>query len=159
MNILALVGPDYSGDIDENDPKVREFAEAEGVKIVLWKEIAGDTFAQSDISGLLICGHAVVNVQLLDSFPNLKIVSNYGVGVDHIDLGACRDRNIPVGNTPNVLSDATCDMGWTLLMATARRVVEADSYARSAAFTEYENMTFLGKVIALCAVFLLACAV
>ena len=62
-----------------------------------------------------------------------------------IDRVACRARGIPVGNTPNVLSDATADMAWALLMAAARRVVTADAYARSAAFTKYDNMIFLGK--------------
>ena len=77
-NVLALVGPDYEGDLDENDPKVREFAEAQGVKLILWQEIQKNAVSSESITGLIICGHAVVNPPLLDRFVNLKIVSNYG---------------------------------------------------------------------------------
>ena len=66
---------------------------------------AGDV-SQADIEGVVVCGHAPVDVALLEKLPSLKVVSNYGVGVDHIDRVACRQRGIPVGNTPDVLSDA-----------------------------------------------------
>ena len=72
-------------------------------------------------------------------------MSNYGVGIDHIDSDECKKRSITVANTPNVLSDATCDMAWTLLMAAARKVVEGDAFARGPAYKEYNNMNLLGK--------------
>ncbi len=50
----------------------------------------------------------------MDQLPGLKVISNYGVGVDHIDLVAAKERGIPVGNTPGILDGATADMGFTL---------------------------------------------
>jgi glyoxylate reductase len=68
----------------------------------------------------------------MDRLPGVKVISNYGVGVDHIDLAAAAKRNIPVGNTPGILDGATADMGFTLLLAAARRLCESDRYARGA---------------------------
>ena len=56
--------------------------------------------------------------------PKLRVVSNYGVGVDHIDVEAARRLNIPVGNTPHVLNGATADQAMTLLLAAGRAVIE-----------------------------------
>ncbi|MGC9347491.1 MAG: 2-hydroxyacid dehydrogenase [Anaerolineae bacterium] len=69
-----------------------------------------------------------VDEELLDAAPHLKVVSNYAVGYNNIDVDACTARGIPVGNTPGVLTDTTADFAWALLMATARRVVEATHY-------------------------------
>jgi glyoxylate reductase len=60
----------------------------------------------------------------MDNAPNVKVISNHGVGVDHISLKDAQARGIPVGNTPEVLDGATADMGFCLLMAAARRLVE-----------------------------------
>jgi glyoxylate reductase len=81
----------------------------------------------------------------LDRLPGVKVVSNYGVGVDHIDLAAARQRGIPVGNTPGILDGATADMGFCLLLAAARRLVEGDRYARSPEFTRYDPGYMLGR--------------
>src|SRR6185295_4144489 len=62
--------------------------------------------------------------------PGLKVVSNFAVGFDNIDVPACTRRGVPVGNTPGVLTDTTADLAWTLLMAAARRVAEGDRYVR-----------------------------
>ena len=66
----------------------------------------------------------------LDQFPSLKVVSNDGVGYDHIDISACSARGIKVGNTPDVLVDTVADMAFALLLASARRVREGDIIAR-----------------------------
>ena len=145
MLALALVGPSFTGSLDENDPAVRVQLERQGVSIVSWEAHECGEVTAADIGALIICAHAPVDDALLDKFPNLRVVSNYGVGVDHIDRAACRARGIPVGNTPNVLSDATCDMAWALLMACARRVVEGDTLARSPSWTVYDNMVLLAK--------------
>jgi glyoxylate reductase len=60
----------------------------------------------------------------LDGLPNLKIVANYGVGYDNLDVTAIRDRGVVVTNTPDVLTNATADLTWTLILAAARRVKE-----------------------------------
>jgi glyoxylate reductase len=72
------------------------------------------------------------NDELLDAAgPQLKAVCNFAVGVDNIDLEACRRRGIIVTNTPDAVTEGTADMAWALLLAVARRVVEADRFARS----------------------------
>lgn len=75
--------------------------------------------------------HYHIDAKLMDLFPNLKVISNCGVGVNHIDIAAASQRGIAVGNTPGVVADCTADMGFTLLMASARNVVEGDRIARS----------------------------
>src|SRR6185369_3968952 len=77
----------------------------------------------------------------------LAVISNYGVGVDHINLADAAARRIPVGNTPGILDGATADMGFTLLLATARRLVEGDRYARSPQFTTYDPGYMLGREV------------
>jgi lactate dehydrogenase-like 2-hydroxyacid dehydrogenase len=67
--------------------------------------------------GIYTYGHAQVDANLIERAPNLKVISNYGVGVDHIDLDAARRRGIPVGNTPHVLDGATADLTFALLLA------------------------------------------
>jgi glyoxylate reductase len=102
---------------------------------------------QKSVEGMYTYGHPNVDGAMLDRLPDLKIISNYGVGVDHIDLHAAAARGIPVGNTPGILDGATADMGFTLLLAAARRLVEGDAYARSAAFTRYDPGYLLGREV------------
>src|SRR5262245_55642744 len=66
-------------------------------------------------------GHPRVDGALLDRLSGVRVISNYGVGVDHIDLAAAHQRGIPVGNTPGILDGATADMGFCLLLAAGRR--------------------------------------
>lgn len=69
--------------------------------------------------------------------PSLRIVANVAVGYDNIDVPACTKRNVAVTNTPGVLDETTADFTWTLLMAVARRLVEADHMARSGAWKKW----------------------
>ncbi len=66
-----------------------------------------------------------VDAELLDAAPNLRAVANYAIGFDNIDVEATAARDILVGNTPDVLTDATADLAWALMLAVARRIVEA----------------------------------
>ncbi len=75
------------------------------------------------------------------------MISNYGVGVDHINVPDAAERGIPVGNTPGILDGATADAGFTLLLAAARRVVEGDRYARSPDFVHYDPGYMLGREV------------
>ena len=73
-----------------------------------------------------------VDDEFLDAAgPQLRVVSNYAVGFDNIDVAACARRGIPVGNTPGVLTETTADLAWALLMAAARRLPEGDRYVRA----------------------------
>jgi glyoxylate reductase len=92
-------------------------------------------------------GHPIVDDARLARFPNLKVVSNFGVGVDHIDLAAAKARGIPVGNTPGILDGATADLAFALLLAAGRRVVEGDRYARGPHFTHYDPSYMLGREV------------
>ncbi len=80
----------------------------------------------------LIC-HIIstIDEEVLGASPGLKVVANVAVGYNNIDLAAARRRGVVVTNTPDVLTETTADFAWALLMAAARRVVEADHYARA----------------------------
>jgi glyoxylate reductase len=79
------------------------------------------------------------------STPGLKCVSNVAVGFDNIDVGAATAHKVMVTNTPGVLDDATADFAFTLLMATARRVVEADNFTRTGSFHGWAIDMMLGQ--------------
>jgi glyoxylate reductase len=73
------------------------------------------------------------------------VISNYAVGVDNIDLGAATERGIPVGFTPDVLTEATADATFALLLAAARRVVEGDEIVRAGRWLTWEPTLLLGQ--------------
>ena len=85
---------------------------------------------------------------LLAVCPRLRIVANVAVGYDNIDVAAAARRGIIVTNTPGVLTDATADFAWALLLAVTRRIVEADAYVRAGRFTEWKMMDFHGADLA-----------
>ncbi|MGE3804769.1 MAG: 2-hydroxyacid dehydrogenase, partial [Gemmataceae bacterium] len=99
------------------------------------------------VDGVYTSGHPRVDGALLDRLPGVRIISNYGVGVDHIDLAAAGQRNIPVGNTPGVLDGATADLAFALLLAGGRRLVEGDRYARGPDFLRYDPGYMLGREV------------
>lgn len=74
----------------------------------------------------------------------LKVISNHAVGFDNIDVPAATARKIPVGNTPDVLTDATADFAFALMMAAGRRLLEADLYVRNGKWKTWGPMTLLG---------------
>ena len=94
-----------------------------------------------------------IDANLMNLFPNLKVISSNGVGVNHIDLAAATKRGIAVGNTPGVLTDCTADMAFALLLASARNVVEGDRIARSPDTKEVINLCVL--LTEACFIFLL----
>jgi glyoxylate reductase len=84
-----------------------------------------------DKDGLICHIISTIDDDVLAAAPGLKVVSNVAVGYNNIDVAAARRRGVVVTNTPDVLTETTADFAWALLMAAARRVVEADHYARS----------------------------
>jgi glyoxylate reductase len=72
-----------------------------------------------------------VTAEMLDLLPDLKLVANYGVGYDGIDVAACQARGVAVTNTPGVLDAATADLAFALILAVRRRIVEGDGYVRA----------------------------
>lgn len=86
-----------------------------------------------------------ITAEVMDAAPNLKVISNYAVGYNNIDVAAATARGIVVTNTPGVLTETTADFAWALLMAVARRVVEADRYTRAGKFRGWGPLLFLGS--------------
>jgi glyoxylate reductase len=106
--------------------------------IQLWTGSDTDPALLQAALGLYIYGHPHIDGPVMDSMPNLRVITNMGVGVDHIDLAAARDRGIAVGNTPGLVDGATADLTMALLLAIARNLVTGDRYAHSASFTAYD---------------------
>ncbi len=98
--------------------------------------------------GLLTLITDRVDAELLDGAPRLKAIANMGVGTDNIDVEACSERGIPVGNTPDVLTDATADLAFALLLALARRIVPGAEKVRAGAWGTWEPAADLGADLA-----------
>jgi glyoxylate reductase len=99
------------------------------------------------VAAVYTYGHPRVDGPLLDRLPGVRVISNFGVGVDHIDLTAATARRIPVGNTPGILDGATADQAFALLLAAGRRLAEGDRYARGPEFLRYDPGYMLGREI------------
>ncbi len=88
-----------------------------------------------------------IDADTIEAAPRLKILANYAVGYNNIDLAAAGRRGLIVTNTPDVLTDATADLTWALILATARRVVEGDRLVRSGQWTGWTPTQLLGAAI------------
>ncbi len=86
-----------------------------------------------------------IDAPLLDLAPKLKVVANLAAGTDNIGIKACTDRGIAVTNTPGVLTDATADLTFALILSAARRIVEADGYLRGGHFNGWDPLLFVGS--------------
>lgn len=97
------------------------------------------------VDGLLSLLTDVVDDELLDAAgPQLKVVSNFAVGFDNIDVPALTRRGIPAGNTPGVLTETTADLAFALLMAAARRIPESVDYVREGNWRTWGPMLLMG---------------
>jgi glyoxylate reductase len=88
-----------------------------------------------------------IDAETIRAATRLKILANYAVGYNNIDLAAARARGLIVTNTPDVLTDATADLTWALLLATARRIVEGDALVRSGRWTGWSPTQLLGAEV------------
>ncbi len=91
----------------------------------------------------------VLSVKVDDEFlaaagPGLRIVANYAVGFDNIDVAACRRRGVRASNTPGVLTEATADIAWSLILSAARRVIEGDRLVRTGQWQGWRPTELLG---------------
>jgi glyoxylate reductase len=97
------------------------------------------------VDGLLCLLTDKVDGELMDAIgPQLKVISSMSVGVDHIDVPAATARGIPVGNTPGVLTDATADQTFALLLAAARRITEGERFLRAGKWVTWSPSLLLG---------------
>ena len=103
--------------------------------------------AVSEAEGLLCLLTDRVDAALLDAAPRLRAIANYAVGTDNIDLTLTRARGIPVGVTPDVLTEATADLAFALLLAAARRLPQAAADARDGAWRTWEPAQWLGAEV------------
>ena len=97
----------------------------------------------SSVDGLVCLLTEKVTSDVIETGKNLRVISNIAVGYDNIDLKSATERGIYVTNTPGVLTDTTADLAWALLMATARRIAEADAYLRSGKWKIQWNLMFM----------------
>jgi glyoxylate reductase len=98
-----------------------------------------------DVDGLLCLLTEKVDAELMDAAGSqLKVISSMSVGVDHVDVAAASARKIPVGNTPGVLTDATADQAFALLLSAARRIVEGEKYIRAGKWRTWDPQLLLG---------------
>ena len=98
----------------------------------------------AEADGLITLNHDPVTRRVLESNPNLRIVANYAVGVDNIDLKTASELGIVVTNTPGVLTEATADLTMALILAVMRRIVEGDQEIRTTGRCEWEPLKLLG---------------
>jgi glyoxylate reductase len=96
------------------------------------------------VDGLVCMLTDPVDKRIIDQAKNLKVISQVAVGVDNIDLEAAAARNIPVGHTPDLLTDATADLAFALILGAARRLVESVDYAREGHWKTWELTNLLG---------------
>jgi glyoxylate reductase len=118
-------------------------------EVEIWKEKQPPPYSilldrVKQIDGLLCLLTDSVDRQLIESGTSLKVISQMAVGYDNIDVAAATARGIPVGNTPGVLTDATADLTWALLMTAARRIIEAEKFVRAGQWQTWEPNLLLG---------------
>jgi len=134
--------------------RFRELAEQSDVNVWMGPgRLSPDELRQelAGCSGILCMLTDRIDAALLDASPQLRFVSSMSVGVDHIDVTAATARGIPVGNTPGVLVETTADATFALLLAAARRIVEADRFVRSGHWREDNPWSpdfFVGRDVA-----------
>jgi glyoxylate reductase len=104
----------------------------------------GELIPQGDHEGILAVLTRRIGAPEMQRLPRLRVVANMAVGYDNVDLDAARDRGVRVSNTPDVLTDATAELTWALILAVARRVGEGERLVRAGAWTGWEPTQLLG---------------
>ena len=100
-----------------------------------------------DLDGILALLTDRMDAEVMDRAPRLKVIANYAVGFDNVDVPAATARGILVGNTPGVLTETTADLAFALLMAAARHIVPGDRYTREGRWKTWGPLLFLGQDI------------
>ena len=107
----------------------------------------GDTPRMEETVGFFVYGHALIDGPIMDQMPKLKVISNMGVGVDHIRVPDAAERGIAVGNTPGFVDGATADMAFLLMMAIARNLKKGMDYARGPEFRHFNPTLWHGREV------------
>jgi glyoxylate reductase len=98
-----------------------------------------------ELDGILSLLTDRVDAELMDAAPKLRVISNYAVGFDNVDVPAATERGIPVGNTPGVLTDTTADLSFALLMAAARMISPGVDFVRAGNWRTWDPMLLRGR--------------
>jgi glyoxylate reductase len=115
---------------EEVDPAVRRELRRLGVRF--------ETLLHDRTDAIVTLLDLRVDAPLLERLPRLRLVANVAVGYDNVDVGACTARGVMLTNTPDVLTEATADLAWALLLAAARRVGEAERFVRAGRFRRWD---------------------
>ncbi|MCY4519348.1 MAG: hypothetical protein OXC13_01055 [Caldilineaceae bacterium] len=117
-----------------------------GCETYMWNP-GGETPRMEETVGFFVYGHALIDGPIMDRMPKLKVISNMGVGVDHIRIPDAAERGIAVGNTPGFVDGATADMAFLLMMAIARNLKKGIDYARGPEFRHFDPTLWHGREI------------
>lgn len=126
--------------------KLREHFEVDVLtdQPLLPKEKIIKALQKENYDGMLCFLSDPIDKEVLDAGKNLKIIANYAVGYNNIDVEEATRRGILILNTPDVLTDATADLTWALILAVARKIPQADAYTRAGQFKGWGAELFLG---------------
>lgn len=142
MKPKILVGAPLVGD---HATTLEDIADVEQVEIEIG--LPRDQLLQrvADKDGLLSLLTYRIDHELLEAAPKLRVVANHAVGFDNVDLAACRARNVVVTNTPGVLTEATADLTFGLILDVCRRITEGDRLVRTKGFPSWSPSLLLGR--------------
>jgi glyoxylate reductase len=130
--IELLLSKGYEVDINQHDRKKKKKEIIKGIK---------------NKDGLISLLTDKIDKEIIESEPKLKMIANYAVGYDNIDVKEATNKRIPVSNTPDVLTETTAEMAWALLFSVSRRIVEGDKFTRNGKFKGWDPMLMLGQDI------------
>jgi glyoxylate reductase len=131
-NVISPLKKKYQVEMNQEDRPMDRQAIISGVK---------------DKQGLLPMFNDFINEEVLNCAPHLKMIANFGVGYNNIDVRGATARGIMVSNTPGVLTDATAELAFALILAVSRRIVEGDRMVREGRFKFWAPMLFLGREV------------
>lgn len=138
------VSAQYPGNSLDRLREKYEVLEFSGERLPTRKELLEGV---RDSSAVITTVSDSVDKEFIDLLPDLKVVSNCGVGYENIDVGYATEKGVMVTNTPDVLTETTADLAWTLMLSVARRVIEADAYVREGNFRSWHPSLLLGHNI------------
>lgn len=129
--------------------RVRDYCAEAGMALDVWEDRLPPPYAtlverSAGAIGVLTTLNDRIDAGYMDAVGSLRVISQMAVGVDNIDVAAAAARNIPVGNTPGVLTEATADLAFALLLAIARRLYEGTRYIENGEWVTWEPTALLG---------------
>lgn len=131
-------------------PAAAERLRASGAEVVIWEDDDSPPYSElvravADVDALYAHVTNTVDAALMDAAPNLKVIAQFGVGYDNVDMVAANERGIAVGNTPGVLSESTADLAFTLITAMARRVYDLPGVVNRGEWGDFAPVGYLAN--------------